>query len=495
MLSHVKLIIFQIQEFVVVQICAPMAGNECDSGRCKRPRSLTASSFGGRYGTNDDWVTPAPPRSKKPAAPPPLVPVPAPSGIHDTVGNAWAAGSSVPFPPPVRVPKVPIPVKIGASAIILAWLMHAVPGGDLTPIDERYDLVMRQYPGADLGQFLVQSVQPGPRPGTVRVFWHDYTTPTVMTTDKAKILLGEKLLAAKLRAPPHHKTAGLTEKESLIAETCRDMLARDQSLLQHYRDAILSCARRVTGKPKPPTLNQVTFEGAYRKLSFPCLMPHVALALLGDGPSEAAVSDSTVCKPAPVEHGGQLLPRVARKLRRTWYTLDQMAGEVGIDAAVGCGGAQLFAFCAGVAKVRSPFSKYHNAWQKALELGLHPLEVDTAAAVSNPEEFQSATASAFNATAGGGYVALLEQHAVDDRFLRVLVPAGAGSGYVNLFGRAVVRGRLGWAPADTLETTGATTALCTESHGKEDGTPPAETLTFKFRSWTVADLSLVPTPR
>ena len=271
------------------------------------------------------------------------------------------------------------------------------------------------------------------------------------------------------------------------------MLARDQSLLQRYRDAVLACARRVTGSPKRPTLNQVTFEGAFKKLSLPFVMPHMALALIGDGPAEATVSDSTVGKPAPVEHGGQLLPRVARKLRRSWYTLGQAAQEFGVDAAVGRGEGQLFGFCAGVAKVKSPFSAYHVAWQKALGLGLHPLEVDIAAAVSNPGAFQSATAGEFNATAGVVHVALLEQHAGDETFLRVLVPSAA-SGYVNLFGRAVVRGRLGWVPADTLEITGATTALYTESYGAEAGTPLAETLTYKFRSWTVARPGLIPTP-
>jgi hypothetical protein len=237
----------------------------------------------------------------------------------------------------------------------------------------------------------------------------------------------------------------------------------------------------------------VTFEGAFKKLSLPFVMPHMALALIGDGPAEATVSDSTVGKPAPVEHGGQLLPRVARKLRRSWYTLGQAAQEFGVDAAVGRGEGQLFGFCAGVAKVRCPFSACHVDWQKALRLGLHPLEVDITAAVSNPGAFQSATAGDFNATAGVVCVVLLEQHAGDETFLRVLVPSAA-SGYVNLFGRAVVRGRLGWVPADTLEITGATTALYTESYGAEAGTPLAETLTYKFRSWTVARPGLIPTP-
>ena len=89
------------------------------------------------------------------------------------------------------------------------------------------------------------------------------------------------------------------------------------------------------------------------------------------------------------------------------------------------------------------------------------------------------------------WVALIEEREVaGEVFFRVLLPAsgsvtGGDDGYINLFGRAVVRGRLGWVPADTLELASHTSVTYTESYAGESGVPIPAALTASFRCWMV----------
>ena len=68
-----------------------MASNEHDPDGVAGPaRGKRRAQDIARYG-GDEWVTPSDPLPKKNPAPPPLAPVPGPSGVHNTPGNAFAA--------------------------------------------------------------------------------------------------------------------------------------------------------------------------------------------------------------------------------------------------------------------------------------------------------------------------------------------------------------------------------------------------------------------
>ena len=481
-----------------------MAENEHGSGPAKRPRSGPAGGFGGPCGAAGDWVTPSLPRPKKPAVAVPVLVVPAPLGVYKTEAEAWDGGSSIPYCPSPHVFKTTIPIPPGASAAEEAKLMGAVPGAAPARVGERHELVGVDHPRLEESEFLVRKMARGRTPGTVELHWHDHATTTVLTKAKAKSLLGGELYArhaAALAPASARKCAPPTEFETLLALSLQEAIRRDQALLERHRHLTVACVNKLTDKPKSTALTQVAFEKSCRTLSFPSVPPHVALAFIGDGPSEASVADRIVGKPSPVQHGGNLLPRVALRIRRLFLTLIHAVDWLGIHTVIGDGHNDIFGFLAPVAKITSPFSPYHPAYQACCKKGKHPLVTTTAAPVSNPDEFESEAATQFNANAGGGYVALLDEHPEligGESFFRVLLPAAASSvedcGYVNLLGRAIVRGRLGWVPVSTLDITAATTALYTESYGGEAGTPLPDTLTVKFRCWTVAKPNLVPTP-
>ena len=130
-----------------------MASNEHDPdgvagpARGKRRAQDHAVVFG------DDWEVPSAPQPKKTAAPPPPVPVPAPSGDHDTVKSAWSAGSSVPVPPAPPTPKASFPVPPEATAPSVHHMGLAVPGGVPTPLGDREDLLVSQFPNLVDGEF------------------------------------------------------------------------------------------------------------------------------------------------------------------------------------------------------------------------------------------------------------------------------------------------------------------------------------------------------
>ena len=240
----------------------------------------------------------------------------------------------------------------------------------------------------------------------------------------------------------------------------------------------------------------------WRSITVLNVSPHHALAIVGDSPTESGNGDRTVGKAAPVALGGGKVPRVARRLLRSWLTLWQAAAWLGTDVAVGDGTADRFGFAAGVARVITPFTEWHAAYDRACAHGLHPLTVDISVAVADPGAYASGAATAFNAGGGIKWVALLEEREAGGGlpgFFRVLLPASGpvvlprcNDGFVNLFGRAVVRGCIGWVPADTLELASHTSVAYTESYAGDAGMPAP--LKAGFRCWTAARPALTPIP-
>ena len=123
-----------------------MASNERDPDGAARPAQRQRRTEDHTRAFSDEWVTPSAPQPKKTPAPKPLVPVPGPSGVHNTPGNAWFAGSSVPFPPPHLPPKTSFPVPREATASDVHRVGLAVPGGVPTPLGDRADLLKRSSP-------------------------------------------------------------------------------------------------------------------------------------------------------------------------------------------------------------------------------------------------------------------------------------------------------------------------------------------------------------
>ena len=373
----------------------------------------------------------------------------------------------------------------------------AVPGGVPAPAGDRVDLLGSQYPNLGEGQYLVRKIERRGNSGQVVVHWHDYATRTVMSRAKALDLVGQEVLERHLAGPGPRAAPALkpTKWESLLLESCRELVSRDQAMLDHLWQATVAHATKHTNKPKPSTLTDVTFDRANKAVTIPNVLPHHALAMVGDSPTETGCGDRTIGKATPLALGGLTAPRVARRILRSWPTLGQVAAWLGTDAAVGDGTADRFAFAAGVARVVEPYSAWHPAWDRACLKGLAPITVDTSVAVANPGAYASAAATAFNAGGGVKWVALLEEREAADGlpvFFRVLLPGGGG--YVNLFGRAVVRGHLGWVPASTLELTAHTSVAYTESYAGEAGIPVPATLKASVRCWTATKDDLTPIP-
>ena len=160
---------------------------------------------------------------------------------------------------------------------------------------------------------------------------------------------------------------------------------------------LVSHAEKLTHRPKPSTLVSMTMDRGMKGISFPSVSPHHAIAIVGDSPTLSGYGDRTIRKAAPVAAGG----RVARRLIRSRLALVDVAVWLGVTATVGDGqGDGPFGFLAGVARVKTPFTKWHRLHEKACRLGLPPLHVDVSVDVADPGVFESAAAAAFNA--GGG---------------------------------------------------------------------------------------------
>ena len=134
-----------------------MASNERDPDGAARPAQRQRRTEDHALVFGEDWEVPSAPQPKKTAAPPPPVPVPALSGVHDTVESAWSAGSSVPVAPPHLPPKTPFPVPREATASDVHRVGFAVPGGVPTPLGDRVDRFDSQFPNLGAWVYLVRN--------------------------------------------------------------------------------------------------------------------------------------------------------------------------------------------------------------------------------------------------------------------------------------------------------------------------------------------------
>jgi len=134
-----------------------MTSNERDPDGAARPAQRQRRTEDHALVFGEDWEVPSAPQPKKAAAPPPPVPVPALSGVHDTVECAWSAGSSVPVAPPHLPPKTPFPVPREATASDVHRVGLAVPGGVPTPLGDRVDRFDSQFPNLGAWVYLVRN--------------------------------------------------------------------------------------------------------------------------------------------------------------------------------------------------------------------------------------------------------------------------------------------------------------------------------------------------
>ena len=134
-----------------------MASNERDPDEAAGPAPRKRRTEDHALVFGEDWEVPSAPQPKKTAAPPPPVPVPALSGVHDTVESAWSAGSSVPVAPPHLPPKTPFPVPREATASDVHRVGFAVPGGVPTPLGDRVDRFDSQFPNLGAWVYLVRN--------------------------------------------------------------------------------------------------------------------------------------------------------------------------------------------------------------------------------------------------------------------------------------------------------------------------------------------------
>ena len=234
-----------------------MASNERDPdgavgpARGKRRAQDHARAF------SDDWVTPSAPPPKKTAVPPPPVPVPAPSGVYDTVESAWLAGSSVPVPPAPPTPKASFPVPEGVTAAETSRIALAVPGGVPAPAGDRVDLLASQFPHLVEGEYLVRKVERGNKPGQLVVHWHDHAACTVMSRGKAVDLLGQEVLDRHL-AGPRPGAAPFSQPsdwEKLVLGSLREVVSRDLALLDTTGGCWCRTRRSSPTAPSPAPLS------------------------------------------------------------------------------------------------------------------------------------------------------------------------------------------------------------------------------------------------
>ena len=371
------------------------------------------------------------PQPTKTAAPPPPVSVPVPSGVHKTLEMARAAGSSVPVPPAPPTPRTSFPVPRGATAAETHRMASAVPGGEPTPAGDRVDLLASQFPHLEEGEHLVSKFERRGNAGQLAVHWHDHATPTVMSRAKAVQLMGQELLDRHLADLRPRAVPDVTPSdwEKLLVGSLQEVVGRNQALLDHYWRMLVAHTQKLTHRPKRSTLVGVTVDKGTSRITFQSISPHHAIAIAGDSPTEtlSGCGDRTIRKAAPATFGGR---RVARRLIRSRLALVDVAAWLGIIATVGNGqGDGPFGFLAGVARVKTPFTKWHRQFGTTCQLGFCPLHVDVSVDVANPGAFESAAATAFNAGGGVKWVALIEEREVAGGvFFRVRrVPGTAGT--------------------------------------------------------------------
>ena len=304
-----------------------------------------------------------------------------------------------PRPPRSTHPQSLLSVPGGGTAAETSRMALAVPGGVPAPAGDRVDLLASQFPHLEEGEHLVRKVERGANSGQLVVHWHDHATPTVMSRAKAVQLMGQELLDRHLADLRPRAVPSVTPSdwETLLLGSLRGVVSRDQALLDHYWRMLVDYAQKLTHRPKRSTLVDMTVDRGMKGITFPSVSPHHAIAIAGDSPTVSGHGDRTIRKAAPTAVGA----RVAQRLIRSRLALVDVAAWLGITATVGDGhGDGPFGFLAGVARVKTPFSKWHRLHDKTCRLGFPPLHVDLSVDVADPAAFESAAATAFNA--GGG---------------------------------------------------------------------------------------------